>query len=356
MSIDLIKDLSNAFGPSGFESEVKEIAKNYVQSFASYKEDKMGNLLINMGSDQENKGPRILLDAHMDEVGFIVQNIRPNGMLEFLPLGGWTPYTIPAHLVHIKTRSGELIKGVVASKPPHYMSEAERNQNVTIQSLVIDVGSKSSQETQDLGIEIGNPVVPCVEFESLHQDQILLGKAFDCRIGVAALLETLQDIAPIKDSLDCQIQAALTTQEEVGLRGAKVIANQVACDLAIVFEGAPADDSFAPDYQIQSGLGKGPMLRHFDTTMITHPGFQALALDTAKELKIPVQVAVRSGGGTNGAAYHLAQQGIPTIVVAVPVRYPHTHYGYVAYEDYQACKELVTAILKKMNSATYQAL
>lgn len=352
MSLDLIESLSNAFGVSGFESEVSDIVRAYAKDFSEITSDKMGNVFMEFGENKENS-VKVLLDAHMDEVGFIVQAIRPNGMIEFLPVGGWVVNNVPAHTVIIRTEDGKKVKGITASTPPHFMTEVERNAPLTMDALVIDVGTSTKEETELLGVQIGDPIVPDVKFETLHDDTILLGKAFDCRIGVACLLDTISTYQKEKINYQISIEGVLTTQEEVGLRGAQVIANNVDADLAIVFEGCPADDTFTPEYKIQSALKKGPMLRDFDVSMITHPKFQNYALNLAKKYGIKVQRSVRKGGGTNGSAYHLANKGIPTIVVGIPVRYAHTHYGYVAYEDYVSAKELVLTILNELNMDVY---
>lgn len=354
MSYSLIEKLSNAFGVSGFETEVQDIVMDYARDFAEVEVDKMGNVSLTYKNTSDKEGVKVLLDAHMDEVGFIVQAIKPNGMLEFLPVGGWVVNNIPAHTVIIRTEDNQKIKGITASTPPHFMSEAKKNAPLSIEALVIDVGTTSKEETQALGIKIGDPIVPDVTFESLHNDSVLFGKAFDCRIGCACLLETLKEFE--KNAADSQVivEGALTTQEEVGIRGAQVVANRTDADIAIVFEGCPADDTFTPGYKIQSALKKGPMLRDFDVSMITHPGFQKFALDLAEEQGIKVQRSVRKGGGTNGSAYHLANKGIPTIVIGIPVRYAHTHYGYVAYEDFESAKALALVILKAMSPSKYQ--
>lgn len=348
MSIELIKELSNAFGVSGFEEEVAKIATSYASDFAQTHHDKMGNVYLHY-KNQEEKSLKVLLDAHMDEVGFIVQAIRPNGMLDFLPVGGWIVNNVPAHTVIIRTENDQKIKGITASTPPHFMSEAEKNKPLSFDDLVIDVGTSSKEETEALGIQIGDPVVPDVQFDTVHGGKILFGKAFDCRVGVAGLLETMKVFADEETDSEVEVIGALSTQEEIGIRGAKVVANQVEADLAIVFEGCPADDTFTPDYKVQSALKNGPMLRDFDVSMITHPGFQKFALHIAEKYQIKVQRSVRKGGGTNGAAYHLADKGIPTIVVGIPVRYAHTHYGYVAYEDFLSAKELVLNILRDLS-------
>lgn len=355
MSYKLIENLSNAFGVSGFESEVGLVVKDYAKEFATAETDKMGNIRLKNENNSHGK-VKVLLDAHMDEVGFIVQAIRPNGMIDFLPVGGWVVNNVPAHTVIIRTEEGDKIKGITASTPPHFMSEAERNATLTMEALVIDVGTTTKEETETLGIQIGDPIVPDVQFERLHGDSILLGKAFDCRIGVACLLESLKEYQQKGRNDQVHVEGVLTTQEEVGIRGAQVVANNVDVDLAIVFEGCPADDTFTPEYKVQSALKKGPMLRDFDVSMITHPGFQKYALQLAKKHGIKVQRSVRKGGGTNGSAYHLANKGIPSIVVGIPVRYAHTHYGYVAYEDFVSAKELVLAMLNDLNQEIYEQL
>lgn len=347
MSLELIEKLSNSFGVSGFEDDVADVSIEYAEDFAEIEKDRMGNVYLNY-KNQAEKPVKVLLDAHMDEVGFIVQAIRPNGMLDFLPVGGWVINNVPAHTVIIKTEDNQKVKGITASTPPHFMSAAQKDQPLDFEDLVIDVGTSSKEETLALGIKIGDPIVPDVKFETLHNDEILLGKAFDCRIGCACLLETMKEFQTEAENSQVELEAVLTTQEEVGLRGAEVTARHTKADLAIVFEGCPADDTFTPDYKIQSALKKGPMLRDFDVSMITHPKFQRFALELAQKHSIKVQRSVRKGGGTNGKAYHLAGQGIPTIVVGIPVRYAHTHYGYVAFEDYQSAKELVLTLLKEL--------
>ncbi len=355
MSIELIERLSNAFGLAGFEQEVAKVAEAYAEEFTEVQKDKMNNVYLK-GSGGENKPIKVLLDAHLDEVGFIVQAIRPNGLLDFLPVGGWVVHNVPAHTVIIKTEDDKKIKGLTASTPPHFMSEAEKGKALDFDALVIDVGTSSKEETEALGIKIGDPVVPDVAFEALNEGELLLGKAFDNRIGSAALLETLKEFSKEAKKHEVEVAGVLTAQEEVGLRGAKLVANHTDADLAIVFEGCPADDTFTADYKIQSALRKGPMLRDFDVSMITHPGFQKFALAVAEKHQIKVQRSVRKGGGTNGAAYHLANKGIPTIVVGIPVRYAHTHYGFVAYEDYQNAVELVLNILRELDEEVYEQL
>ena len=345
--IEMIKNLSNVNGVSGFEDEVVALAKTYVSDAYNTREDHLRNLYITKKDNSGNK-PLFLLDAHSDEVGLIVQAILENGCLAFLPLGGWVASSLPTSKVRVCNKEGKYISGIIASKPPHFMSDKEKNAGLSISDMVIDIGATSKEEVISLfKIGIGAPVVPDVDCFYDEEKDLFLGKAFDCRIGCAALLATLEELE--KEALDVDVIATLSSQEEVGERGMALVTKTIQPDIAIVFEGCPADDTFQPAYMIQSALRQGPMLRHFDRSMITNPYYQRYALDLANEKGIPVQESVRSGGGTNGAMLHVANQGTPTIVIGIPVRYIHSHHGFCTYEDFDHAVKLAVEIIKDMN-------
>jgi len=347
-SIELIKKLSNANGISGFEDEIVEICKDEIKSDCDFEEDSLRNLYFAAKTNAGDR-PRVWLDAHTDEVGFIVQHLKNNGAIGFLPVGGWSKEAIPSSKVKIKDNDGNYIPGVVVSKPPHFMSEAERGKGLSIDKMVIDVGARSLKELKDdFQIAVAAPVVPDVTCEYDEKHDLFLGKAFDCRIGVAALIETLQGIQ--NEELAVDVVGTFTAQEEVGLRGARAATESLHADVAIIFEGAPADDMLFGEEQIQSGIKRGPMLRHFDVSMISNPRFMKHTINIAKEFNIPFQEAVRSGGGTNGGAIHMAKHGIPTIVISIPVRHIHSHHGFVAYYDYVQGIELAKSVVKSLNS------
>lgn len=350
-SISLLEKLCNAKGAPGFEDEVVAIAKKESAAYGSHREDSMRNLYVNRTQNTGNK-PIVQLDSHTDEVGFVVQAIKPNGTLQFITVGSWTPHNIPAHKVYVRNRYGKYITGIVASTPPHFMSTADKDKALSLSDLSIDVGACSRQDAiENFGIRIGEPVVPAVEFNYDEEHDLMIAKAFDNRLGVAATIDTLRELD--KEELDVDVACTFSTQEEVGLRGAKLSSLQCNADIAIVFEGCPADDTTSvPDYLVQTALKKGPMLRHIDISMITNPRFQRFALDLAEELHIPVQEAVRSGGGTNGAAIHLSGKGVPCIVIGMPVRYAHTHYCISSFADYQNAVKLAVAIIRKLNKET----
>ncbi len=351
--LKLIEEISNANGISGFEDDVLEVVRRFGKGLGAFEEDCMRNLYLRR-PENSGKKPVVQLDAHTDEVGFMVKAIRPDGMLEFMTIGGWVATNVPAHLVRVRNSEGVYIDGVVASKPPHFMSEAERKAPLEISSLVIDVGATSAEEiSNDYKIEVAAPVVPDVDFKFDEKHRIMRGKAFDNRLGCASIIETIDSLKGL--SLDVDVVGAFASQEEVGTRGATVTVERVKPDLAICFEGCPADDTVVPAYQSQTALKKGPMLRDIDARMITNPRFQRYALGLAKELGIPAQRAVRTGGSTDGAPIHMGHLGVPVIVIGIPVRYAHTHYGYSSLDDYKNGIKLAVEILKRMDEKTIKS-
>ena len=191
------------------------------------------------------------------------------------------------------------------------------------------------------------PVVPDVTFTYSETTDLMVGKSLDCRLGCAAILKTMHTLAG--QDLNVDIVGACAAQEEVGVRGATVTAQVIKPDIAIVFEGCPADDTCVEQYMVQTAIKRGPMLRHIDSRMITNPRYQRYALDLAEKLGIPVQDAVRSAGSTNGAVIHLTEKAVPVIVIGVPVRYAHTHYGISAYADFDNAVRLACEILKRLD-------
>ena len=347
-TLEMIAAISNANGVSGFEEDVVDAIRPYAEGLGQVSVDRMRNVFIRRNGNQGNR-PVVQLDAHSDEVGFMVQAICPNGTLRIIPVGGWVAHNIPAHKVWVRNRDGEYIPGLTASKPPHFMTEAERKAPLDMSSITVDVGARSAEEAvQEFGIRIGEPVAPDVTFTYDEKHDLMTGKSFDCRLGCAAILKTL-DVLKNTD-LNVDIIGACATQEEVGVRGATVTANVIKPDIAIVFEGCPADDTVVESYMVQTAIKRGPMLRHIDARMITNPRYQRYALGLAEELGIPAQDAVRSSGATNGAAIHLSDRGVPVIVMGIPVRYAHTHYGISAYADFDNAVRLASEILKRFDA------
>ena len=354
-TLTMIQDFSNAFGPSGFEDGTIAVARHYADGLGTIEEDCLRNLYIHASGNTGDR-PIFMLDAHSDEIGFMVHSIKPNGTLRFVALGGWNTSSLPSSKVLVRNKYGELLPGIIAAKPVHFLTAADKEKggSPAIQDLVIDVGATSAEEASEyFGIRIGEPVIPDVVFQYDEKRDILMGKAFDCRIGCAALIETMRRLS--KENLNVDVVGVLSSQEEVGERGARVAVNHVKPQIALCFEGCPADDTFTETYAIQTALKKGPMLRFMDRSIICSPRYQRFALDLAEEQQIPVQTSVREGGGNNGAMINTSIDGIPVIVAGVPVRYIHSHHGITSGYDFEATVQLACAVVKAMSEQVIQS-
>lgn len=352
-TISLINKLSNSYGASGFEYETVDTIREYVKETGSIEEDSLHNLFVERFENTDLK-PRLLLDAHTDEVSFMVRAIRDDGVLDFIPLGGMIPSHVSSQKVKVRNQFGDYITGIISSVPPHFLSEAERKLPLDFNDMGIDIGARSKDEAINVfGIRIGEPVIFDVTLEYQEKQDLLIGKAFDCRLGCACICKLLDDTKG--EEFDVDLVAAFSVQEEVGTRGAIVSANKTNPDIAIVFEGCPADDTFEKSYRKQTCLKEGPMLRFIDSRMITNPRYQRFALDLAKEYNINVQTSVRTGGSTNGAPIHLSNNGVPVIVIGIPVRYIHTPYGIASYKDVEASVELAKVIIKRLNKSIIES-
>lgn len=330
--IELIEKLCAARGASGFEDEVLLIAREYLKDVADFEEDSMRNLYIFPKYNKGNR-PYIMFDAHSDEVGFMVQAIKPDGTLRFIPIGGWNDKSLPSSKVQIRTKNG-YIAGVIAAGSPHLMTAEQKNAPITFENLFIDIGASSAEEAADCGVKIGAPVVPLSEFGYDKTHGIMQGKAFDDRLGVAALLKVVKNLQ--NRELPQDVVAVISSQEEVGERGITAAMYRLKPTAAICIEGCPADDTSAPSYMVQDRLRGGVMLRHMDRTVICTPRFTEFALNVASAKKIKVQTAVRSGGGNNGAYIISSNGGTPVIVAGIPVRYIHTFNCIAAKEDFDS--------------------
>ena len=344
--IQMLKDFSDANATSGFETEFVKLFTDTVKDYADLEVDGMLNVYA---AKKQNKGQRpvIQLDAHSDAVGLLTQAVRPNGLLKFVTLGGWNNVVLSSMKVKVRNKDGEYIPGVVALKPPHFMTAAERKAVPQVADLSIDVGSSSREETiKDYKIDTGCPIFVDVKCEYNDKTGLFFGKDFDDRFGAAAMADVLENLKDEETNFD--VVAALSSQEEVGLRGAYVTARKVKPDVCLVLESCPADDTFEPEWLSQTGLKRGPMLRDMDVTFLPNPKFQQYACDLADKNGIPYTRSVRTGGGQDGAAIYY-ENGAPTIVIGIPVRYEHSPYCFSSYKDFKASVDLALAIIRDLD-------
>ena len=344
-NIRMITDLSDAPGVSGFEDAVLDVVRRELKDICTFEEDKLRNLYI-YRRNHDGEKPVLMFEAHGDEVGFMVHSIKPNGTLRFVLLGGMDPRGLAASEVLVRNVSGEYIRGTIGLKPPHF-SKGGQDQSLELSAFSIDIGARSAKEAvEDFGAAIGEPVVPATKCVFDEKHGIFFGKAFDCRIGIAAMIEAIREL----DGLDLpfDVVGVVSSQEEVGDRGIEVAVNKVQPDIAICFEGCPADDTFTEEYAIQTALKDGPMFRYIDVSVICSPRYQRWVLDKAKEKGIKAQASVREGGGNNGAVVNLSGNGVPVVVAGVPVRYIHSVSGITSYEDFESTAKLAAVIAQDM--------
>ena len=351
-AISLLQELTEAHAVSGHEDEVRAIFVDELEDCGTLSADRNGSVFCETGTS----GPRVMVTGHMDEVGFMVQNITPDGFIQFVAIGGWWEHNLLSQRVEILTRSGDKILGVVASRPPHFLPEAQRRQVMTIDQLFIDIGAESAIEARDtFGVALGDPIAPVSPFTALSCDDLFMAKAFDNRVGMAGTIQAGQILS--QSPHPNRLILCGTVQEEVGLRGARTAAYHAKPDVAIVLEGPPADDTpgFARS-ECQGRLGGGVQIRMFDPTAIANPRLARLAIETARAEGIPHQVTVRRTGGTDAGSFHLANDGIPSLVLGVPARYIHSHNAIIDVNDYLHLLTLTIALVRRLDAETVTQL
>lgn len=351
-ALNLLQELTEAHSISGFEDEVRAIFIDELKEVGPLATDKSGSVICS----HTNEGPRVLIAGHMDEVGFMVQNITPDGFLQFITIGGWWNQVMLGQRVQILNRDGEKIIGVIGSKPVHYLPPSQRDLPVAVEAMYIDIGATSRREVvDDYRIQLGTPIAPLSAFTPLTNPNLFMAKAFDNRVGMAATIQSAQILAEMDHPNE--LFFAGTVQEEVGLRGAKTLAYFSKPDVAIVLEGPPADDT--PGFnasEAQGKLGSGVQIRLYDPSAIANPRLAELAIQTAEDAKIPYQVTVRRSGGTDAGSFHLANSGIPSIVLGVPTRYIHSHNAIIDINDYLAMLNLTVALANELDQSKVDSL
>jgi putative aminopeptidase FrvX len=354
-SINLLKELSEAFGPSGFEREPASIVRRNGERYAEVLHDKLGSVILKRRGESES--PKILLAGHMDEVGFVVTGVdKDSGFITFSQLGGWFDQVLLGHRVIVMTRKGPVF-GVIAAKPPHLMTEEQREKVVKKEDMFIDVGA-SSKETveEELGVRIGDPVAPWSPFTLIRGGRIAMGKAFDDRIGTFVGLEVLRRLASSKTKHPNTLYFSATVQEEVGLRGAQTVANLVEPDLAFALEVDIAGDvPGIKQSEAPAKMGKGPSILAFDASMIPNQEFKRFVIETAESAKIPYQLSVVTRGGTDAGRFHLNRAGCPSIVIGVPTRHIHSHDAIADLEDIDNAVRLVSLLVQRLDEKTIKS-
>ncbi|OXS73963.1 M42 family metallopeptidase [Domibacillus enclensis] len=347
---EMFKTLTELPGAPGNEHAVRAFMKKEIEPYAdSIIQDHLGSVFGVKNGDE--KGPRIMVAGHMDEVGFMVTAITENGMIRFQPLGGWWSQTILAQRVHIWTDKGP-IDGVISSTPPHLLTDAQRSKPMDIKNMMIDIGADDQADAKAIGIKPGQSILPASSFTPLANPKKIMAKAWDNRYGCGLAIELLKELNG--KQLPNMLYSGATVQEEVGLRGAQTAAHLINPDLFFALDASPANDA-SGDKNEFGQLGKGVLLRIFDRSMVTHGGIRDYVLDTAESNHIPYQYFV-SPGGTDAGRVHTTGNGVPSAVIGICSRYIHTHASIIHTDDYDAAKELLVKLVQQMDQATADSI
>mgnify|MGYP001029587326 CR=1 FL=1 len=334
--IELLERLSNACAVSGDEGEVRKIVLEQVKPYADQvKVDALGNVLVTRHGQGEQR-LKVMLAAHMDEVGMMITTDEEDGIYRFEQVGGLDAWNLVGKPVWI---GKEHVPGVIGFKPIHLTDADERKRPVTLDGLRIDIGPGGGK------VKIGDRATFATSFTCLGPS--LRGKALDDRLGVATLIELLRQAPPHID-----LQAAFTVQEENGLRGARVAAYTFDPDLAIVLDSTPAFDHPAWDdgenTRYNTRLGYGPAIYTADGSTLSDPRLVQHLIQAAEAYGIPYQIRQPGGGGTDAGAIHKQRAGIPSVSVSVPGRYHHSPAALVRLSDWENTLKLIAAALLRL--------
>jgi putative aminopeptidase FrvX len=339
---DNLEKLSNVCGVTGREEEARKLLiKLMKQHVDKINLDKLENVIA---IKEGKKGsPKVMIAAHMDEVGLMVKTITKEGFVQFAKMGGIDDRILLAQNVIIHTQEGPL-QGIIGSKPPHIQKEEERKKIVTYDNLFIDIGAENLKDANKMGVKIGDPISFDVKYSKIGKE-LVTGKAFDDRVGCAIMIETLKQLK----NPDCTIYAVGTVQEEVGLRGAATATFGVDPDVGIALDVTVAGDvPGVKEFDTSLKMGKGPVLTVADSGLITHPKILRLLMDTAEENKIAFQLETGLPGTTDAARMSLTRQGVPSGTVSIAVRYIHSPTGMLSLKDAENSAKLTSAAIQKI--------
>lgn len=346
---DLLQKLSDESGAPGFEEPIRKMMIDYLKPYATtIKVDGLGSIIATQGT----QGPRVMVDAHMDELGGVIRRVTPNGFLTMQMLGGWLDQALVDQRWTIIGSKGP-VRAVTGIRDAHVVSADERTHVYSRDSLFLDVGAASEAEVTALGVSPGDPVVPDAPFAILNGTNNYLGKGWDDRVGCAVIIEAMRRLQNQPHAN--QIFWAITTQEEIGLRGAHVAVDVIKPDVGIALEAGITGDTFAghPE-ETQGRLGGGPGLFLYDSSALANRKLTRLVKDAAAEKKLPLQTDLVQGYGDDSAEIQKSNGGVPTVNLVIPVRYTHAHNGIINRRDFDQMVDLLVAVVQKLDAPTVQ--
>jgi putative aminopeptidase FrvX len=348
----LLKELTEAHGVSGHEHAARDVMLEHLPSYAEISTDKLGSLIAEVPG--KSATPRVLVGAHMDEIGWIVCEITKDGYIKVYPLGGWWGHVMLAQRVIIHTQKGPVL-GVIGSTPPHLLEDDARKKVIEPKKMFIDVGvTEKVDVTKKFGIRKGDFVTPVSDFTIMSDPRVYMAKAFDNRLACALVCDTLNAIKP--NTLPNTVIGLGSVQEEVGLRGATTAAYMTEPDVALIVDTGLAKDTPGNEGSSDEKLLGGVAIDVFDAGMIPNNALLHLVIDTAEKRKIKYHLSSMDRGATDAGRVHISRAGVPAVSLGPPVRYIHSHNGIFARPDYDATLKLILAVLKQLDTKTVASL
>lgn len=334
MNIKLLKLLCETPGMPGAEEPVKKIIKKEFEKLTKeVSEDVMGNIIAHI----PGKGPKVVIDAHTDEVGFMVNHVDKRGFVRVTPLGGMDPRVFYGQRLVIYGKKP--LVGMVGAIPPHISKSGNNKEVPEIEDCVVDLGLKA-EKVHKL-VSIGDVVSFYPPFE--ETEDAIISKAIDNRVGLFVMLEALRK----KPKLYCDLYLTATVQEEAGLRGARIIVPVIEPDFVLALEGTVAMDlPGIAENKTLANVEKGPEIRLLDRFLVAHRPFSYFIMDMAKKKKIPYQVTVKNAGSTNATAMQVTGKGSRAAVVSVPTRYLHSPSSIAYKSDIEDTIKLICHIIE----------
>ena len=342
--MELMKELILAPGVSGGEDKIAEIIERELKDVAdTIERDNMGNIIATKKGSK--KAPKIMLAAHMDEIGLMVKYIDDKGYILFSKIGGINDQMLMNQTVTIHSSVGEDVIGVIGSKPPHVTKPEEKNKVINYESMFIDIGAKDKEDAEKM-VRVGD----LMTFNSIFAEfpnNLVMGKAIDNRAGCYVMMEVLKRV-----DADVTVYAVGTVQEEVGLKGARTAAFKLNPDYAIALDVTLSGDhpGIKPE-EAPVVIGKGPAVILSDASgrgILTHPFIKDLLIKAGEENDIDYQLEVSDGGTTDGTVISLTREGIPTGVLSVPTRYIHTPVSVCSMDDVESAIQLIVAAINDL--------
>lgn len=343
--MELLKKLCEAHGVPGREEAVRALVVLELKGLCDeIRTDALGNVIaLKKGN---GRGPKVMIAAHMDEIGFLVSHVdEKNGFVRIDPVGGFDPRVLMAQRVLVHTESGDLM-GIIGSKPPHILTEEERKKPLELKDLFIDLGLPAEEVKKRVNIG---------DFVTLHQDFIEVGnlvscKALDDRVGVYVMIEAVKKV---KKHV-CDIYAVATTQEEVGVRGARVSSFNVAPDIGVALDVTVASDvPGVGEHEHVTKLGAGVAIKIKDSLSISNPKLVRTMREIAEQKKITYQLEILPRGGTDAGAIQMTREGVAAITLSIPTRYLHSVVEAAHKDDIQAAVDLLAAFLEIAHDVDY---